>query len=68
MFDFYMERGVFPEVNTSCGRLVSRGSPGSQQRKRGSSKGSVEEEPNGCAPACPLEKLIPIDYKGSLRR
>lgn len=30
------------------------------------SKGSIEQEPNGCAPACPLEKLIPIDYIGEL--
>lgn len=34
----------------------------------GSSKGSVEQEPHRCAPACPLEKLIPIAYKGSLHR
>lgn len=39
MFDFYVERGVFPEANTSCRRLVSRGSSGSRWRKTGSFEG-----------------------------
>lgn len=65
MFDFYMERGVFPEVNTGWFPEELQGASG---ERPGSSKGSVEQEPHGCAPACPLEKLIPVDYKDSPRR